>query len=294
MMRWYAPQRDVFMRPALPGLRGPIILGVAGVTGRLLPHQRIAGWALKYSISHARASVGNFTRQTLGDLMMAMARTFKSFAMATDRILLRLTWDKLARTCARWGENAIHSAAIRSCPRLMMWAYRSAGWMKAFALLSTPCITVAVAWAGYVVARRLIEPPPYEAPPGCYPNGGPIVEITQEEAPRREMVFACPAPLARMIEERTMLNERDPTLIQKCKALASKWCDQEGLTGNERYGAIAGAVAAALCVPVNEQLVMQLATSHSVQQQHARISNYLSGIKHKNDPWWTKYLIIRR
>lgn len=176
----------------------------------------------------------------------------------------------------------------------MMWAYRAAGWMRAAAVLSTPALTVAVAWAGYVVARRLIEPPPYEAPPGVYPSGGPIVEIAQEDAPNREMVFACPAPLARVVQERALLCERDPTMIQKCKALAARWCDQEGLQGNERYAAMSGAMAAALTVPVNEQLILQLAQSHAVTQQHERIGRYLAGVRHRHDPWWTKYLQIRR
>lgn len=223
-----------------------------------------------------------------------MGRTFKTFALATDRILLRLAWDKLARSAASWGDNALHSAAIRSCPRVMMWAYRSAGWMRAAAMLSTPIIALAATWGAYAVARHLIEPPPYEAPPGCYPNGGPMIEIAQEEAPQREMVFTCPAPLARRVQERVMLCERDPTMIQKCKAIAAKWCDEEGLHGNERYAAISGAVAAALTVPINEQLVLQLAQSHAVQEQHSRISRYLSGIVHRHDQWWTKYLAIRR
>lgn len=293
-MRYYAPTRDIFLRPALPSLRGPVSLLVPGLIARHLPHKRMAGWALGYSLQHARASVGNFFRQTLGNCAIDMGRTFKSFAVATDRILLRLFWDKCARTCAAWGDNALHSAAIRSCPRVMMYTYRVAGWFRAAAILSTPLITMAVAWAGYVVVRRLIEPPPYDAPPGVYPNGGPIVEITQQDAPKREMVFSCPAPLARLMEERTLLCERDPTLMQKCKSLASRWCDQEGLSGNERYAAMSGALAAALCVPINEQLVLQLAQSHAVTQQHSRLQRYLSGIKHRSDPWWTKYLSIRR
>nr|QUS52802.1 hypothetical protein 1 [Mute swan feces associated tombus-like virus 6] len=293
-MRYYAPARDIFMRPALPGLRGPLSLAVAGMVCRHLPHRSLAGMALQYSLQHTRASIGNFFRQTLGNLMIDCGRTFKSFAIATDRILLRLFWDKCARTCAAWGDNAIHSAAIRSCPRVMMWTYRIAGWMRAASILSTPLLSAAVVWGAYAVARRLIEPPPYEAPPGCYPNGGPIVEITQEDAPKREMVFACPAPLARLVQERALLCERDPTLIQKCKSIAARWCDQEGLQGNERYAAMSGAVAAALTVPINEQLVLQLAQSHAVALQHSRLGRYLSGIKHVHDPWWTKYLSLRR
>nr|QUS52793.1 hypothetical protein 1 [Mute swan feces associated tombus-like virus 5] len=294
MMRYYAPYRDIFMRPALPTLRGPIITGVAGLVARHLPHKNLAGWALQYSLQHSRASVGNFCRQTLGNLAIDVARTFKSFALATDRILLRLFWDKIARTCAAWGDNALQSAAIRACPRMMMWTYRAAGWMRAFAMLSGPLLTCAIAWGGYVVVRHLIEPPPYEAPPGCYPPGGPLIEISQEDAPKREKVFVCPAPLARMVQERALLCDRDPTLIQKCKSLAARWCDQEGLQGNERYGAMCGAVAAALTVPSTEQLVLELAQSHSVTTQHSRLSRYLSGIKHQHDPWWTKYLSIRR
>lgn len=108
------------------------------------------------------------------------------------------------------------------------------------------------------------------------------------------MVFVCPAPLARLVQERVLMCEREPALIQKVKGIASKWCDNQGLAGNERYQAISGAVAAALTVPCIEQNVLQLAQSHAVQQQHYRIANYLSGIKHKSDPWWTKYLLIRR
>lgn len=293
-MRYYAPLRDVFMRPGLPSLRGPLACGVAGLVARHLPHRHLAGWALHYSIRNARAGFGQFFRQTLGNLMIDAGRTFKTFAVHTDRILLRLVWDKLARSCAAWGDNALHSAAIRSCPRTMMYAYRAAGWMRAASLLSAPILTAAAVWGCYVVARHLIEPPPYEAPPGLYPNGGPIIEIAQEEAPQRSMVFTCPAPLARRVQERVMLCDRDPTIIQKCKAIAAKWCDEEGIYDNERYACISGAIAAALTVPASEQLVLQLAQSHAVQEQHKRLSRYLSGIKFKNDPWWTKYLVIKR
>lgn len=194
----------------------------------------------------------------------------------------------------RLGDNALHGAAIRSCPRIMMWGYRIAGWMRAASILSTPMLAAAAAWGVYVVARRCIEPPPYEAPPGSYPNGGPLIEISQEDAPNRELVFTCPAPLARMVQERVLLCERDPTMIQKCKAIASKYCDQEGIFGNERYATVAGAVAAALTVPVNEQLILSLAQSHNVTLQQRRIQQYLGGIQHRNDPWWTKYLLVRR
>lgn len=226
--------------------------------------------------------------------MIDVGRTFKSFALATDRILLRLTWDKLARTCAGWGDNALHSAAIRSCPKLMMWGYRIAGWMRAANVLAKPLMAAGCLWGAYVLARWAIEPPPYEAPPGCYPNGGPLIEITQEDAPQRSMVFTCPGPLARRVQERVLLCERDPMIIQKCKSIAAKWCDEEGLHGNERYAAISGAVAAALTVPINEQLILQLAQSHAVQQQHNRIARYIGGNPYRHDPWWTKYLAIRR
>lgn len=175
-----------------------------------------------------------------------------------------------------------------------MWGYRLAGWMRAFNALHQPLLAIGMAWGVYVLARYAIEPPPYEAPPGCYPSGGPLIEITQEDAPNREMVFTCPAPLARKVQERVLLCERDPTIIQKCKAIATKWCDDEGIQGNERYAAVSGAVAAALTVPVNEQLVLQLAQSHSVQLQHGRLTNYLAGIRHRHDPWWTRYLSLRR
>lgn len=293
-MRYYAPQRDIFMRPALPGLRGPLSLVVAGVVGTQLPHKQLAGWALHYSIQHAKPSFANFYRQSLGNLMIDVGRAFKTFAVATDRVLLRLFWDKLARTSANWGDNALHKAAIKSCPKVMMWGYRVAGWMRAYSMLSRPLIAAGLVGICYAIARRVIEPPPYEAPPGTYPSGGPLIEISQEDAPNREMVFACPAPLARMVQERALLCERDPVMIQKCKAIASKYCDNEGIYGNERYATVAGAVAAALVVPVNEQLVMNLAQSHAVTLQHQRIQNYLTGIKHKHDPWWTKYLSIRR
>lgn len=225
---------------------------------------------------------------------MGASRAFTTFAAATDRVLLKLMWNKLARITHEWGTNAIHSAAIRSCPRIITWAYRIAGYVSAMQRLARPVLVASLCWAAWALLRHAIEPPPYEAPPGCYPNGGPMIEITQEEAPNREMVFTCPAPLARLVQERVMLCERDPTIIQKTKAIASKWCDNTGLTGNERYATIAGAVAAAMVVPINEQLVLQLASTHAVQLQHTRISRYLSGIKHQHDPWWTKYLSIRR
>lgn len=293
-MQYYAPLRDIFMRPALPSLRGPLITATSAVVCHYAPARQIGAWALHYSIGHARASFGSFFRQSLGNLMIGVGRTFATFALSTDRILLKWMWNKCAKTTGDWGQNALYGAAIRACPRTMLWAYRAAGWMHAMNRLAYPVGAVAALWASYVVLRHLIEPPPYDAPPGCYPNGGPIIEITQEEAPNRSMVFACPAPLARMVQERVLLCERDPTLIQKVKSIASRWCDNEGLMGNERYSAINGAVAAALTVPINEQLVLQLAQSHAVQTQHSRIARYLSGITHRYDPWYTKYFLFRR
>lgn len=188
----------------------------------------------------------------------------------------------------------LKTAALLSKPTLMQRAAKVQLVCDAMNTLSKPLAAVAVIWTGYVLARHYIEPAPYEAPPGLYPNGGPMIEITQEEARNKAHVFVCPAPLARLVQERVLMCERDPTLLQKVKSIASKWCDQNHVTNNQRYQAVAGALAASLTVPCIEQNVIHYAQSHAVQQQHGRLANYLSGIKHKSDPWWTKYLLIRR
>lgn len=293
-MTYYTPLRDIFMRPALPSLRGPLSTATTATLCHFLPARRLTSWVTAYSIGHARASLGGFVRQSLGNMMVSFGRTFTTFGFSTDRILLKWFWNKLAVKCTNKGHEVLYGAAIKACPRMMLWTYRLAGWMRAANYLASPVMGIAIVWASYVVLRHMIEPPPYEAPPGCYPNGGPLIEIAQEEAPARSMVFACPAPLARLVQERVLLCERDPTLLQKVKSIASRWCDSTGVAGNERYAAINGAMAAALTVPINEQLVLQLAQSHAVKEQHSRISRYLSGIMHKYDPWWTKYFSIRR
>lgn len=291
--RYYAPLQDVFLRPALPSLQWPFVTTMTGVIWRYLPTKSIIDRAISYSIGKARPSFAGFFYQTVGNTFIGMGRTFTTFALATDRVLLKLMWSKLARSTHDMGTNAIHNAAVRCCPKVMAWAYKVAAWCSALKKISTPVICVGVTWGLYVIARHLIEPPPYEAPPGCYPSGGPLVEISQEEAPARAEVFVCPAPLARLVQERVMMCEREPVLIQKVKSIASKWCDTNGIQGNQRYQAIAGAVGAALTVPVTEQLVLQMAQSHAVQRQYARIGRYLAGIKHRSDPWWTKYFSYR-
>lgn len=260
---------------------------------RLTPCQLVTNLATTYAIKYAYLSFRASCYSIAGNGLLWGSRVASVLSL-TQGVLPSNFIMGVATKGADLAATLLQAAARMTHPRLMRFAALSDTTLQAVRILAAPTFCVAACWLTYTVVRNMIEPPPYEAPPGCYPTGGPIVEISQEEAPNREMVFTCPAPLARLVQERVLLCERDPTIIQKVKSIASRWCDSAGLQGNQRYAAICGAVASALTVPVNEQLVLQLTQSHAVQCQYSRISRYLSGIKHTHDAWWTKYFSIRR
>lgn len=290
---YYAPMQDIFLRPRLPRLIGPAALIGTSVVMRAIPAgtiNRLATvYAIKFAYNNVRASVLSICGNALMNTSRALALISVTQGLVPSNITLAV-----AQKGSYLAGNLLQSAARLTHPKLMRLAAAADTALGALRVLAWPTFCAGVVWGLYTLARHLIEPPPYEAPPGCYPSGGPIVEISQEEAPNREMVFTCPAPLARLVQERVLLCERDPTIIQKVKTIASRWCDGAGIQGNQRYAAICGAVASALTVPVNEQLVLQLSQSHAVQTQYSRIARYLSGIKHTHDAWWTKYFSLRR
>lgn len=246
--------------------------------------------ALTYSYKTVQASLHHIT----GNIIKYLGLSLTDAAIRMPSLTLGVMVGYAGEYCVAKGNKALREAAKLAAPKLMQSAARAAAVCKGLNIIAKPLALASVAYTAWVLMRHLTEPPPYEAPPGTYPSGGPMIEITQEEAPQREMVFCCPGPLARKVQERVLLCERDPTIIQKVKSIAAKWCDDNNLNDNQRYAAICGAVAAAMTVPINEQLVLQLSQSHAVQQQHYRIANYLSGIKHQHDPWYTKYFLIRR
>lgn len=290
---YYAPMVDIFMRPKLPTLTGPFATIALSATMRAMPAGIVSNLAARYAIKYAYKGITSSLLYIAGDAVIQLSR-LAVLASTTRGITPAGMVATFAARAAEVGGAMIQSSANMVAPRLMKAAAIADTAMTACRTLAFPVLCAGCAWALYALARHAIEPPPYEAPPGCYPSGGPIVEISQEDAPNREMVFTCPAPLARMVQERVLMCERDPTIIQKVKTIASRWCDAAGIQGNQRYAAICGAVAAALTVPVNEQLVLQLSQSHAVQTQYSRLSRYLSGIKHTHDAWWTKYFSIRR
>lgn len=293
-LNYYTPLRDIFMRPSLPTLRGPFaLLGTAALfhaaPGKLL-YNFCMTQALYQSKNTVKASLlhigGNIFKWAGGILGDAVLKVSSLSMAAVTGYMSEVAFSK--------GQSMLKQAAKIAAPKLMTRAQMLQSACDGLNIIAKPVGAVAIAWAIYVLARHAIEPPPYEAPEGTYPSGGPIVEITQEEARNKAKVFTCPAPLARVVQERVLMCERDPTMIQKVKSIAARWCDQHGLQNNQRYQAVAGAVAAAMTVPCIEQQIIQLAQSHAVQNQYSRLQRYLSGIKHVNDPWYTKYLLYRR
>lgn len=293
-MRWYTPLHDICLRPKLPSVNGPaIMLGIAGVF-KMAPGDKIMDFAAKQALNHSYTAVKASLGHIGGNILKYFGLSLTDAALRMPSFTLGVAVAYIGEWCVARGNKTLQTAAKIAAPKLMRYATHAATVCKSMNLMAAPIAATALAYAGWVVLRHITEPPPYEAPPGCYPSGGPMIEIAQEEAPQREMVFCCPGPLARRVQERVLLCERDPTIIQKVKSIAAKWCDDNNLNDNQRYTAICGAVAAAMTVPASEQLVLQLAQSHAVQQQHYRIANYLSGIKHTHDPWYTKYFLIRR
>lgn len=293
-LHFYTPLHDIFHRPALPTLRGPFMLGAISGIMYMAPGKLLYQLAMNRALMNSHATLK-------GAAYHIMANACKWSALALGDVILKIPSLTLGAVTGWASEHLMMTsqrlllkAAKLSGPRWLSMGQQAQLLCNAANALSKPIMAVAVVWIGYTLARHAIEPPPYEAPPGIYPNGGPIIEITQEEAANKALVFTCPAPLARQVQERVLLCERDVQLIQKVKSIAARWCDQNNYAGNERYQAVAGAVAAALTVPCIEQNVIQMAQSHAVQQQYGRLANYLSGIKHQNDPWYTKYLLIRR
>lgn len=260
---------------------------------RALPTGTITKVATTYATKYAYKGIKSACLYACGTALMNISRVATIWSVGQGLTPATIT-SAIAGYTADIAGHMMRSAAKEVKPRLMHFAAVADSMAAAIKTLAYPTMCCATVWLAYTVLRHAIEPPPYDAPPGCYPSGGPIVEISQEEAPARELVFTCPAPLARLVQERVLLCERDPTIIQKVKSIASRWCDGAGLHGNQRYAAICGAVASALTVPINEQLVLQLSQSHAVQCQYSRLSRYLSGIKHTHDAWWTKYFSLLR
>lgn len=290
---YYAPLHDIFLRPKLPTLTGPIITFGVSCCMRAVPHGFVTNVATRYAVKYAYKGMKSSIMYAAGTCLMNVSRVATLWSM-TQGLTPATVTSTIAGYCADFAGHMLRAAAKEAKPRLMHVAAIADAGLSALKTLAYPTACAATIWLGYTIIRHMVEPPPYDAPPGCYPSGGPIVEISQEEAPNREMVFTCPAPLARLVQERVLMCERDPTIIQKVKSIASRWCDGAGIQGNQRYAAICGAVAAALTVPVNEQLVLQLSQSHAVQCQYSRLSRYLSGIKHTHDAWWTKYFSLKR
>lgn len=169
------------------------------------------------------------------------------------------------------------------CQALRYWRY-----------LWKPMVAAACCWALGVYLWNRSIPPPYDAPPGVYTNGGPYIEVTQEEAEEHGNAAIVPAPLARLVQERVMLNERDPVMMGKVKAIATRWCDAQGLTGNERFNAVTGAMAAALTVTKNEMNLLGILDDCTVRKQHTRIKEYVAGTARSKPPWYSRLLAYRR
>lgn len=293
-LNYYTPLSDIFLRPRLPSLRGPFATTAIATIAYLAPGKALYNLAITQALYRSNTSLKSAAYHVGGNALKWISYAVGDVTLKIPSFVLAGVSSYVAERCQHYSQRMLHKAATIAAPNIITTAQKAQTVCGALNILAKPVAALAIIWAGYVIARHIIEPPPYEAPPGTYPNGGPIIEITQEEAANKELVFTCPAPLARQVQERVLMCERDPTLIQKVKSIASKWCDQNNITGNQRYQAVSGAIAAALTVPCIEQNVIQLATSHAVQQQYHRLANYIQQVKHKNDPWWSKYMLIRR
>lgn len=293
-LTYYTPLRDIFLRPGLPSLVGPFATMATAAVCYAAPGKLLYNFCMNQALYASRNTIKASAYHVLGRGLKFLGAAMGDAILRVSSLSLAAATGYVAEKTHQWGVYYVGLAAKCAAPELMTRAQKLQTVCDGLNIISKPLMLVAATWAAYVLVRHAIEPPPYEAPEGTYPTGGPIIEITQEEAANKSMVFTCPAQLARLVQERVLMCERDPTLIQKVKSIAARWCDQNNVTNNLRYQAISGAVAAAMTVPCIEQNIIQMVQSHAVQTQYSRLARYLSGIQHRNDPWYTKYMLFRR
>lgn len=268
-LRFYIPRSDNATRYELPGIAGPLATLAFAAMGRSIP------------VGYVSASFRNAA-------YLACRHGLPWWRQAAIRLVNRhvpfyetrmaWTWRLASGRLPRWASTVIAHATNG----LRLW--------RAFA----PAIAIAGAtWLAINVYRRWTEPDPMDAPAGVYPSGGPWVEVTQEQARGVATAVACPAPLARLVQERVLLCERDPAMMQKVKTIASRWCTEQGLSDNVRYNAVAGAMAAAMTVPVQEQNILSMGGLHATAQQHERLRQFTAGFR-PSVPWLSRLLLFKR
>lgn len=122
------------------------------------------------------------------------------------------------------------------------------GWLTQ---LSPIIVGAAVAYFAYKIVRHVCSVlrdrhVPHDTEGLGHPHL--MVEVTQQEAQATPTHFACPALLRAHILERIMLCDRTPQLIQKCKSICGRWCDDNGIAPALRPAYIAGGLACAMSV----------------------------------------------
>lgn len=130
----------------------------------------------------------------------------------------------------------------------------------------------AVACYRWFRARERAEEPDPFAPPTS------LIEVSAEVAQGVPVSFSCPAALRSTVLERCMLLERTPTLCQKIKSIAGRWCDEQSVPPDKRPAYIAGAIASCMCVPEMEQHLLMFERGHNIQELYKRVRQHQQAI----------------
>lgn len=168
-----------------------------------------------------------------------------------------------------WSAQATWTVT-RLCQALEQWWHPAPWWKRAWphlvwAVTSTAFAVMCWAWKPHI-------PQPWE--PDAVGHPALMVEVTQEEALDQPTHFVCPAGLRALVTEKMMLLERTPQMVQKIKSVAGKWCDDHQIGPFERPRYIAGAVAAALCVPHLEMDLLLFNSWDPIRRAHRMVQNY--------------------
>lgn len=268
-LRYYMPLEDNATRFVQPGYGVPAIMLTLGAMGRSIPVGYLASILRDVTASTWRNRLP-WWRVMAINIVERNVPFFETRAAWTWKLSVNKL-PRAATTAVRWCVNALR------------------GWRA----ISTPLMVLGAAVGLYTLWINWNQPAAFDAPAGIYPAGGPWVEITQEQAARTATAVSCPAPLARAVQERVLLCERDPVLMNKVKTIATRWCTEQGLTDNVRYNAVAGALAAAMVVPTQEQNILAMGNATATVRQHKRIKDYIAG-HIATAPWYSRLLLFRR
>lgn len=244
-LHWYTPMLPVATRRERWGRRWPLWLGAAGFVG---------GMTLSAWVAWRRPWRALEAKYVIQDALRLITPT-----RYAGRWLNPLTWgQQLRRTIGGlwWG--------VKLTFRPLPW-WRKCWWHVCWFVTATS--SAVCLWA---LNPHVPEPMEPDGP------GQPamMVEVTQQEALEQPTHFVCPAGLRALVTEKIMLLERTPTMVQKIKSMAGKWCDDHQVGPFERPRYIAGAVAAAMTVPHLEMDLLLFNAWDPIQRAHRKVRQY--------------------